>query len=303
MERMKATDFPQEVLNLYDRYVHGGISRREFIDGSSKFAVGGMTGAAIFEALAPNYAWAQQVPATDSRIKAEKITYASPQGSGMMGGLLARPATGTRFPAVVVVHENRGLNPYVQDVVRRLAAAGFIALGPDALFPIGGYPASAAYNADNDAKAVEMQRTLDPKKITEDFVAAANFMRTHPQSTGRVGATGFCFGGGMANTLAVRVPELAAAAPYYGNQPAAADVSKIKAALLIHYAETDERINAGWPAYETALKAAGVRYAAHFYPGTQHGFHNDTTPRYSEVAAKLSWQRTIDHFNRHLKTS
>lgn len=301
MERMKATDFPQEVLSLFDRYVHGGISRREFIDGAGKFTVGGLTGAAIFEALSPNYAWSQQVPATDKRIKVEKITYPSPQGSGMMGGLLARPAQGTKFPAVVVVHENRGLNPYQEDVVRRFAAAGFIAFGPDALFPLGGYPASSAYDAVNDAKATEMQRTLDPRKVTEDFVAAANFMRTHPQSNGKVAATGFCFGGGMANTLAVRVPELVASAPYYGNQPAAADVSKIKATMLIHYAETDERINAGWPAYETALKAAGVKYEAYIYPGTQHGFHNDTTPRYSELAAKLSWQRTVDLFTRTTK--
>jgi carboxymethylenebutenolidase len=302
MERMKATDFPQEVLNLFDSYVHGGISRREFIDGAGKFAVGGMTGAAIFEALAPNYAWSQQVPATDARIRVERVTFPSPQGFGTGGGILARPAQGTRFPAVVVVHENRGLNPYQEDVVRRLAAAGFLAIGPDALHSLGGYPKSEAYDAANDAKATEMQRSLDGRKITEDFVAAANFIRTHANSNGNVGVTGFCFGGGMSNTLAYRVPEIKAAAPYYGNQPPAAEVPKIKAELVIHYAETDERINAGWPAYETALKAAGVKYAAHFYPGTQHGFHNDTTPRFNEVQARISWQRTLDLFNRTLRS-
>jgi len=305
MERKKASDFDPQLLTLFDKYVHGHISRREFLDGASRFAVGGLTATALWEMLRPNYALAQQVAKNDSRIKAEYAMYPSPQGNssnGMMRGLLARPATGDRFPAVVVVHENRGLNPYIEDVVRRLAAAGFMALGPDALWPLGGYPAVDKYGTEADEKAVAMQRTLDGKKITEDFVAAADFLLKHPQSTGKLGAVGFCFGGGMVNTLAIRVPQLAAGVPFYGAAPPVEDVPKIKAALLLHFAEIDPNINGRWPAYEAALKANGVKYEAYVYPGTNHGFHNDTTPRYDEAAAKLAWQRTIDHFNKTLKS-
>ncbi|OGB91690.1 MAG: hypothetical protein A3H39_07660 [candidate division NC10 bacterium RIFCSPLOWO2_02_FULL_66_22] len=305
MERKKATDFDPQLLALFDKYVHGHINRREFLDGASRFAVGGLTATALWEMLRPNYALAQQVAKNDSRIKAEYALYPSPQGNspnGMMRGLLAQPATGNKFPAVVVVHENRGLNPYIEDVVRRLAAAGFMALGPDALWPLGGYPAVDKYGAEADERAVAMQRTLDGKKITEDFVAAADFLLKHPHSTGKLGAVGFCFGGGMVNTLAIRVPQLAAGVPFYGAAPPVEEVSKIKAALLLHFAEMDPNINGRWPAYETALKANGVKYEAYVYPGTNHGFHNDTTPRYDEAAATLAWQRTIDHFNKTLKS-
>jgi len=305
MERKQASDFPPDLLKLFDKYVHGDIDRRQFMDGASKFAIGGLTTAALFETLRPNYVFAQQVPKDDKRIKAEYVMYPSPQGNsstGMMRGLLARPATGDRFPVVVVVHENRGLNPYVEDVVRRLASSGFMALGPDALWPLGGYPGGTdQYGATADEKGVEMQRKLDGPKIVEDFVAAANYLLKHPQSTGRLGAVGFCFGGGMVNTLATRVPNLAAGVPFYGGQPAAAEAAKIKAQLLIQYAATDERINAGWPAYEAALKANKVSYTMHMYEGTNHGFHNDTTPRYDKAAATLAWQRTIDFFNKTLK--
>jgi carboxymethylenebutenolidase len=301
MERKKTTDFDPELWKLFDLYVHGDIQRREFIDRASKFAVGGVTATALWEMLRPNYALAQQVAKNDNRIKAEYTMYPSPNGNstnGMMRGLLARPATGTKFPAVLVIHENRGLNPYIEDVARRFAAAGFIAFAPDALWPKGGYPATDKYGAEADERAVAMQRELNGPKIAEDFVAAANFMLKHPQSTGKLGAVGFCFGGGMVNTLAVRVPELAAGVPFYGAAPATEDVPKIKAALLLNFAEMDNNINMRWPAYEAALKANSKTYTAYTYPGTQHGFHNDTTPRYDENAAKLAWQRTIEHFNK-----
>jgi carboxymethylenebutenolidase len=219
-----------------------------------------------------------------------------------MRGLLARPASGDKFPVVLVIHENRGLNPYIEDVVRRLAVSGFMALGPDAIWPLGGYPSVDKYGRESDEKALEMQKQLDRGKITEDFVAGAEFLLKHPQSTGKLGAVGFCFGGGMVNTLAVRMPELAAGVPFYGSAPALEDVPKIKASLLLHFAEQDPNINARWPAYEAALKANGVKYEAHVYPKTNHGFHNDTTPRYDEAAAKLAWQRTLDHFNKTLKS-
>ena len=305
MERKRATDFDPQLLALFDKYVHGHISRREFLDGASRFAVGGLTATALWEMLRPNYALAQQVAKNDSRIKAEYALYPSPRGNssnGMMRGLLAQPATGNTFPAVVVVHENRGLNPYIEDVVRRLATAGFMALGPDALWPLGGYPPVDKYGAEADEKALAMQRTLDVRKITEDFVAAADFLLKHPQSTGKLGAVGFCFGGGMVNTLAIRVPQLAAGVPFYGAAPPVEEVSKIKAALLLHFAEMDPNINGRWPDYEAALKANGVKYEAYVYPKTNHGFHNDTTPRFDEAAAKLAWQRTIDHFNKTLKS-
>ena len=292
--RLKASDFPQEVLKLFDQYVHGLIDRRAFMDGVSRFAVGGMTAAAMFEALRPHYEWAQQVPPDDARIRTEYVTYSSPQGHGTMRGLMAWPdnAQGP-FPAVLVIHENRGLNPYIEDVVRRFAVEGFLSFGPDALTPLGGYPGT-------DERGVEMQRELDRVKITEDFVAAANFLMTHPDSTRKVGAVGFCFGGGMVNTLAVRLPNLAAAAPFYGGQPPADQVAQIGAPLLIHYASEDQRINAGWPAYEAALEAAGKQYRMYMYENTQHGFHNDTTPRYDAAAAKLAQDRTIAFFKQHL---
>jgi carboxymethylenebutenolidase len=284
--------------------VHGGISRREFLDGAAKFAVGGLTATALWDMLRPNYALAQQVAKDDKRIKADYTNYPSPKGNssnGMMRGLLARPATGDKFPVVVVVHENRGLNPYIEDVVRRLAVAGFMALGPDAIWPLGGYPSVDKYGAEADEKALGMQKQLDGGKIIEDFVAAAEFLLKHPQSTGKLGAVGFCFGGDVVNQLAVRIPQLAAAVPFYGGAPAVADVPKIKASMLLNFAEQDPRINGRWPEYEAALKANSVKYEAYVYPKTGHGFHNDTTPRFDEAAAKLAWQRTIDHFNKTLK--
>ena len=305
MERKKASDFDPELLGLFHRYVHGGINRREFLDGAAKFAIGGLTVTALWDMLKPNYTLAQQVAKDDKRIRAEYTMYPSPKGNasnGTMRGLLARPANGDKFPVVVVIHENRGLNPYIEDVVRRLAVAGFMALGPDAIWPLGGYPSVDKYGADADDRAREMQKSLDGAKITEDFVAAAEFLLTHPQSTGKLGAVGFCFGGGMVNRLAVRMPQLAAGVPFYGAAPPVEDVPKIKAALLLQFAEEDPNINARWPEYEAALKASGVKYQAYVYPKTNHGFHNDTTPRYDAEAAKLAWQRTIDHFNKTLKS-
>jgi carboxymethylenebutenolidase len=295
MERKKASDFDQELLNAYDRYAHGGITRRELFDRAAKFAVGGLTAAALVESLSPNYAWAQQVPKDDKRIKTEYINYPSPEGYGSVRALLARPSDARgKLPGVVVVHENRGLNPYIEDVGRRLGLAGFLSLAPDELTPVGGYPG-------DDDKGRELQAKLDPKKMIEDFVAAAVYLKSHPECTGKVGVVGFCYGGGVANTLAVRLPDLAAAVPFYGNQPVAADVPKIKAPLLIHYAATDERINAGWPAYEAALKANNVTYTAYIYEGTNHGFHGDATPRYDKAAATLAWDRTIEFLNKTLK--
>jgi carboxymethylenebutenolidase len=295
MERKKVGDYPPEVMKLFDGYVHGAISRREFLDRASKFAVGAFTAAAMLESLQPNFAWAQQVPKDDKRIKAGYVDYDSPGGSGKMRGYLAQPAkTGAKYPAVLVIHENRGLNPYTEDVARRLAVANFVAFAPDALAPLGGYP------GDED-KARAMFAGQDAKKREEDLHSAALFLKARPENAGRMGVVGFCFGGGISNWLATRMPDLAAAVPYYGRQPPAAEVAKIKAPLLIHYASTDENINKGWPAYEAALKANKVRYAMHMYENTQHGFHNDTTPRYDEAAAKLSWQRTLDFFNQHLR--
>lgn len=293
-ERMRASDFPQEVLALFDKYVHGIIDRRAFFDGAAKFAVGGMTAAAMFESLRPHYAWAQQVPPDDERIDAEYVEYPSPRGSGTMRGLLARPSQGTGpWPGVLVIHENRGLNPYIEDVVRRFAAADFVALGPDALTPLGGYPGS-----DDEGRA--LQSRLDRETMTEDFIAGAEYLIGHEDSTGRVGAVGFCFGGGMVGTLAVRMPDLAAGVPFYGSQPASEDVPRIRAPLMIHYAGLDERINAGWPAFEEALRANGKSYVMHMYEGANHGFHNDTTPRYDAEAAELAWSRTIAFFKEHL---
>ena len=295
MERKTAAEFPQELLSLFDQYVHGGIDRRGFLDGAAKYAVGGVTATALFEMLRPNYALAQQVAKDDTRITTSYITFPSPLGYGQVKGLLAKPANARgKLGAVLVIHENRGLNPYVEDVARRAAVAGFVALAPDALTSLGGYPGT-------DEKGVEMQRSLDGAKLTEDWIAGAQFLKTHADSNGKVGAVGFCYGGGICNTLAVRVPDLAASVPFYGRQPAAADVAKIKAPLLIHYAGLDQGVNAGAAAYEEALKANKVRYTQHIYENVNHGFHNDTTPRYDKAAAELAWQRTVDFFNQHLK--
>ena len=296
MERKKASDFPPEVLKLFDGYVHGMLSRREFLDRATKYAIGGFTAAAMLESLRPNYAFAQQVLKDDSRIKTEYLSYESPQGSGTMRGYFARPANASaKLPGIVVIHENRGLNPYIEDVARRLAVANFVAFAPDALTPLGGYPG-------DEEKAVKMFATLDAGKRTEDLMTGANTLKARPECTGKIGAVGFCFGGGVANAMAVRIPDLAGAVPFYGAQPAAGDVAKIKAPLMIHYAGLDERINAGWPAYETALKENKVRYEMFMYANTNHGFHNDTTPRYDEAAAKLAWQRTLDFFNKNVRS-
>ena len=305
MERKKASDFDPQLLGLFHRYVHGSINRREFLDGAAKFAIGGLTATALWDMLRPNYALAQQVAKDDKRITADYTMYPSLKGNssnGTMRGLLARPATGDKFPVVVVIHENRGLNPYIEDVVRRLAVAGFMAIGPDAIWPLGGYPGVDKYGAEADEKAAGMQKQLDAAKITEDFIAAGEFLLKHSQSTGKLGAVGFCFGGSMVNRLAVRMPQLAAGVPFYGGAPAVEDVPKIKAALLLNFAEQDPNVNGRWPEYEATLKASGVKYEAYVYPKTNHGFHNDTTPRYDPEAAKLAWQRTIDHFNKTLKS-
>jgi carboxymethylenebutenolidase len=295
MERKKASDFPQEVLNLFDGYVHGRMDRRAFLDQAAKYAVGGMTAAAMLESLKPNFAWAEQVAKDDKRIHTERLDYDSPQGSGKMNGYFARPAkVAGKVPGVLVIHENRGLNPYIEDVARRLAVEGYVAFAPDALAPLGGYP------GDED-KGRDMFAKQDGKKRIEDLVTGASVLKARPECNGKMGAVGFCFGGGICNLLAVRLPDLLASVPFYGVQPPASDVPKIKAALLIHYAEHDERIDSGWPAYEAALKANKVRYQTHFYPGTQHGFHNDTTPRYDEAAAKLAWSRTLAFYKEHLR--
>ena len=296
MERKSAKDFPQELLDLFDRYVHGDIERREFLEGAKKFAVGGVTATAIWESLRPNYAWAQQVPKDDPRIKTEVVTVSSAEGNGSIKGYLVRPAKSSgKLPAVLVVHENRGLNPYIEDVARRLGAANFIAFAPDGLTSVGGYPGS-------DEEGAKLFPKVDRAKMLEDFVASAGWLKARPDCTGKIGVVGFCFGGGIANALAVRLgADLSAAVPFYGGQPPAADAAKIKAPLLIHYAGLDTRINAGWPAYEEALKANHVTYTEYLYEGVNHGFHNDTTPRYDEAAAKLAWQRTLDFFNKTLR--
>ena len=292
---MQATDFPQEVLDIFDHYVHGEIGRRDFLERATKFAIGGMTAAAMLDALRPNYAWAQQVKRDDSRISAEYLRYASPQGSGNMRGYFVHPANASgKLPGIVVIHENRGLNPYIEDVARRLAVAGYVAFAPDALTPLGGYPG-------DDEKAAALFAKLDPAKRTEDLMAAVPFLKSRPECNGRVGAVGFCFGGGIVNQMAVRFPDLGAAVPFYGVQPSAADTAKIKAPLLIHYAGLDERIDAGWPAWKEALDRNHVRYQEYTYPNVNHGFHNDTTPRYDEQAAKLAWSRTLAFFDEHLK--
>jgi carboxymethylenebutenolidase len=295
MERKPANQFGPEIWDLFDQYVHGAIDRRGFLDRAGKFAVGGMTAAMILDALNPKFAEAQQVAKDDKRLKAEYLDYDSPQGSGKMRGYLAKPVSGAgKLPGVLVVHENRGLNPHIEDIARRLALENFVAFAPDALTPLGGYP------GDED-KARALFPKLDQTKTHQDFVTAVGYLKSRPDCTGRVGVVGFCYGGAIANMLATRLPDLGAAVPFYGRQPADADVAKIKAPLLIHYAENDQNVNAGWPAYEAALKANNIKYTAYIYPGTQHGFNNDTTPRYDEAAAKLAWQRTIEFFNKNLR--
>ena len=294
MERMKARDFPQEVLNIFDHYVHGEIGRREFLDRAAKFAFGGVTAAAMLESLRPNYAFAQQVPKDDARIHAEYLTYPSAKGSGTMRGYFVRPANASgKLPGIVVIHENRGLNPYIEDVTRRLAVENYVAFAPDALTPAGGYPG-------DDEKAAKLFASLDATKRTEDLLAAVPFLKSRPECNGNIGAVGFCFGGGIVNMMAVRIPDLAAAVPFYGVQPSAADTARIKAPLLIHYAGLDERINAGWPAWKEALDRDHVRYQEYTYRNVNHGFHNDTTPRYDDAAAKLAWSRTLAFFKEHL---
>ncbi|HEY3432636.1 MAG TPA: dienelactone hydrolase family protein [Rhodocyclaceae bacterium] len=296
MPRKTAKDFNPEVLKLFDKYVHGVIPRRDFLSSAAKFAVGALTAEGLLEALSPKFAEAQQIKPTDSRITASYVEYPSPQGNGKIRGYLVKPANAKgKLPVVLVVHENRGLNPHIEDIARRIALDNFIAFAPDALFTLGGYP------GDED-KARELFPKLDQTKVREDFVTAAGILKALPEGNGKVGVVGFCYGGGIANFLATRIPDLGAAVPFYGNQPKAEEVASIKAPLLIQYAGIDDRINAGWPAYEAALKAAGVKYEAHIYPGVQHGFNNDTTPRYDEAAAKLAWTRTIDFFNAHLRT-
>jgi carboxymethylenebutenolidase len=294
MTRLTARDFHPDLLELYDFYAHGKITKREFLDRAAKFAVGGVTAMTILSALSPDYALAQQIAFTDPDIVAEYITYPSPNGHGEVRGYLVRPAGATTpVGGVVVVHENRGLNPYIEDVARRVAKAGYIALAPDGLTSMGGYPG-------NDEKGRELQAQVDGTRLMNDFFAAIEFLSAHAAVNGRVGITGFCYGGGVSNAAAVAYPELACAVPFYGRQASASDVPRIKAPLLLHYAELDTRINEGWPAYEAALKAHGKVYEAHVYPGVNHGFHNDSTPRYDAAAAELAWARTLDWFARHL---
>ena len=296
MERKQASDFPPEVLRLFDQYVHGLIDRRGFLDRAARFAVGSMTATMLLDALNPRFAEAQQIAKDDKRLSASSIEYDSPKGTGKVRGYLALPVKRSgKLPGVLVVHENRGLNPHIEDVTRRIALEGYVAFAPDALTPLGGYP------GDED-KARELFAKLDQQKTREDFVAAVGWLEKRPECTGKVGVVGFCYGGGIANMLATRIPNLAAAVPFYGSQPSPEEVAKIKAPLLIHYAENDDRINAGIPAFEAALKANHVKYEMFKYPGTQHGFNNDTTPRYDKAAAALAWQRTMDFFKASLRS-
>jgi carboxymethylenebutenolidase len=292
--RKKASDFDPRILEIFDGYVHGKMSKRDFIAQAGRYAAAGVTGAMLLEQLSPNYALAQQVAPNDPSIETEVVAYESSDGHGTIRGLMARPAgVSGPLPGVLVVHENRGLNPYIEDVVRRTAKAGYLAFGPDGLSPMGGYPGS-----DEEGRA--MQKSLDGAKLMADFFAAFEFLRDHPRSTGKVGAVGFCYGGGVCNALAVAYPDLAASVPFYGRQPAAEDVPAIKAPLMIHYAGLDSRINAGWEAYSEALRAGQKAFSVHFYPEVNHGFHNDTTPRYDAEAAELAWARTLGFFGTHL---
>ncbi|MEO4043913.1 YghX family hydrolase [Hoeflea sp. CAU 1731] len=294
MERLTAKDFDQELLELYDFYAHGKITKREFLDRSAKWAVGGVTAIALLDMLSPNYALAEQVSFNDPDIVPQYIIYDSPDGNGSVRGYFVAPANAQApLPAVLVVHENRGLNPYIEDVARRLAKQGFLAMAPDGLTSVGGYPG-------NDAEGRELQRTVDPEKLMNDFFAGFEYLLKSEDSTGKVGAIGFCYGGGVCNALAVAYPELAASVPFYGRQPAASDVQRIEAAMLMQYAGLDERINSGWPTYEQALIENEKTFEAYIYPDVNHGFHNDSTPRYDEAAAELAWSRTIDWFNQYL---
>ncbi|HDR2892170.1 TPA: dienelactone hydrolase family protein [Enterobacter asburiae] len=294
MTRLTAKDFPQELLDYYDYYAHGKINKREFLNLAARYAVGGVTALALFNMLKPNYALAEQVKFTDPDILPEYIHYPSPNGHGEVRGYLVKPAKASgKVPAVVVVHENRGLNPYIEDVARRVAKAGYIALAPDGLSSVGGYPG-------NDEEGKVLQQKVDPTKLMNDFFAAVEFMKKHPDASGKVGITGFCYGGGVSNAAAVAYPELDCAVPFYGRQPAAADVPKIKAPLLLHYAGLDKNINEGWPTYEAALKLNNKVYEAYIYSGVNHGFHNDSTPRYDEPAAELAWKRTLSWFEKYL---
>ena len=294
MTRLTARDFAPELLQLYDGYAHGRITKRQFLDGAAKYAAAGMTAAALLSAMSPDYARAQQVAPDDPAIVAERVSYPSPDGHGTVQAYLVRPAGDPgRLPGVVVVHENRGLNPYIEDVARRLAKAGFIALAPDGLSSVGGYPG-------DDDKGRELQAQVDPERLMNDFFAAVDWLRASDLTIGKVGIVGFCYGGGVVNAAAVALPELAAGVSFYGRQPRAEDVARIRAPLLIHYAGLDERINAGWPAYEAALQENGKTYEAFVYPEVNHGFHNDTTPRFDQAAADLAWNRTLDWFRRYL---
>jgi len=294
MERKTAADFDQELLILFDAYVHGAIDRRGFLDKARKFAVGGVTAAMLLDQLNPNFAEAQVISPEDKRIKTERVSYPSPQGNEKTSGCLVRPVNATgRLPGVLVVHENRGLNPHIEDIARRLALENFMTFAPDALAPLGGYPGS-------EDEARSLFQKLDRPKTAEDMLAAAHYLKARPDCTGKIGVVGFCWGGGVAHTLATRMPDLAAAVPFYGSNPEPAEAAKVKAPLLVHMAESDKRINDRWPEYAAALKEADVPHTGHIYPGTQHGFNNDTTPRYDEAAAKLAWQRTVDFFKKHL---
>ena len=294
MTRLTAADFDQELLILFDAYVHGDLDRRGFLDRAGKFAVGGMTAVGLLAALSPDFAAAQMVPKDDARLKTEVVDVPSPSGYGTVKAYVAKPANATgKLPSVLVIHENRGLNPHIEDITRRIALDGYLALAPDALSPLGGYPG-------DEEKARTLFATLDQTKTRQDMLAAAATLKARVDSNGRVGVVGFCYGGGIAHMLATQMPDLAAAVPFYGNHPPVEDAAKVKAPLLIHFAAVDERINAAWPAYEAALKAAGARYSAHQYPGTQHGFNNDTTPRFDAPAAKLAWDRTMAFFKQTL---
>lgn len=294
MKKLKKEDIRQEVFDLYDDYAHNRIDRRQFMEKLSVYAVGGLTVSSLMSFIMPDYQDKIQVKADDPRLKTEFVEYDSPKGGGKIKGQLSRPVSNnSKLPGVIVVHENRGLNPHIADVGRRAGLEGFISLAPDALTPLGGYPGN-----DDDGRALQSKRDRD--EMLEDFIAAFHYLKSHPECSGKVGVVGFCFGGWISNMMAVRVPELLAAVPFYGGQPDAEDVPAIKAPLLLHFAELDTRVNAGWPAYEEALKKHNKEYKAYFYPATNHGFHNDTTPRFDEAAAKLAWQRTIDFFREKL---
>jgi carboxymethylenebutenolidase len=294
MKKITKADIKQEMYDLYDEYVHSKIDRKYFLERLSAFAVGGITLPSILKFMLPDYQNKIQIKADDPRLESEFIEYDSPEGGGKIRGLLSKPVNvNTMLSGIIVVHENRGLNPYIEDVGRRAALEGFVSLAPDALTPLGGYPGN-----DDDGRTLQAKR--NQKEMLEDFIAAYDYLKAHPSCNGKVGVTGFCFGGGISNLMAVNIPDLKAAVPFYGGQPPSQDVPKIKAPLLIHYAELDTRVNEGWPAYEAALKANKKEYTAYIYPGVNHGFHNDTTPRYDETAATLAWQRTIAFFKEKL---